>query len=442
MWGDAPEPAIELARSADIQYIGFDFLAELTMSMLHRLRQRDPSKGYATDLIPWMKELLPIARDRGIKLITNAGGANSKAAGEQVAAVGRTLGLKGIRVATIEDADMRARLEAIQATGWQFENLDTGERDLRSIQDKITAADVYTGADGIVAALRDGADVVVAGRVSDNALYVGPIMHELGWDFAEPYWDRISSAITAGHIIECSCGCTGGMSTQWQRVSEPWNMGYPIAEVDEMGNITITKLPGTGGLIDEWTVKEHIVYEILDPSRYFMPDGVADFTALKVRETGKDQVLVTGAKGRPRPDTLKMNIAYADGWIGEGLLLFPWPDAYERAQYAESILRGRLDKVGVRIDELEISYIGVNTLGGVTAPSPSAELNEVGLRVAARTRSEADADVVRRECTHVWLMGPVGTTFGVPFRTRPAYALWPTLVPRELVPSTMTITEV
>lgn len=436
MWGDALEPALELAKRADIQYLGFDFLAELTMSLLHRQKQRDPSKGYAADVVPWLRELLPITRDRGIRIVTNAGGANVSAAGADIMAMAAGLGLKGTRVGVVEDGDLLGRLDDIENAGWVFENLDTGEQSLDRIRGRIVAADVYTGADGIIEALGQDADVVLTGRVSDNALYVGPIMHELGWKFDEPYWDRIGAAITAGHIIECACCCTGGMSCQWKGVPEPWNLGYPIAEVDDQGNILVTKLDGTGGLVNEWTIKEHLVYEVMDPKRYLMPDGVADFTAVSIEDQGSDRVRVTGARGEPRPDTLKAMIGYEDGWIGEGLVLFPWPDALERAQYAERIIRGRFEATGVRIDELDISYVGANTLGGTTSPWPSGQMNEVGLRVAARTRSREDADAVRRECTHLWTMGPVGTAFGVPFKPRRVISLWPTLVPRDLVKTT------
>ena len=442
MWGDALEPALDLARRGDIQYMGFDFLAELTMSMLHRIKQRDPSKGYATDIVPWLEQLLPITRDRGIRIVTNAGGANCGAAAEAVLALGRDKGLSGTKVGVVDNEDLLGRLDDIQRDGWVFENLDTGERGLERIRDRIVSADVYTGADGIIETLAGGADVVLAGRTSDNALYVGPIMHELGWKFDEPYWDRIAAAITAGHIIECACGCTGGMSCQWDKVPQPWNIGYPIAEVNENGDITITKLEDTGGIVNEWTIKEHLVYEVLDPSRYLMPDGVADFTAVSVAETSDDEVRVTDARGKPRPDTLKLMIGYEDGWIGEGLVLFPWPDALERAKHAERILRGRFELTGVPIDELDISYVGINTLGGETAAPPPADLNEVGLRVAARTRSLEDADAVRRECTHLWTMGPVGTAFGVPFKPRRVISLWPTLVSRDTVHTSVRIEEV
>ena len=442
MWGDALEPAIDIARRGDVEYIGFDFLAELTMSMLHRLKRRNPELGYATDVVPWLRALLPITRERDIRIITNAGGANSPAAAAAIASMARELGFTGTKIGIVNTDELRDELAEIAADGWDFVNLDTGEVGLDRIANQIVAADVYTGADGIIECLAGDADVVLTGRASDNALYVGPIMHEYGWQFDDHHVDRIAASITAGHIIECGCCCTGGMSSQWKDVPEPWRLGYPIAEVARDGEITITKLPETGGLVNEWTVKEHLVYEVLNPSRYVMPDGVADFTSLAIDDLGDDRVQVTGARGLGRPDELKLMIGFEDGWIGEGLVLFPWPDPHERAQRAEEILRGRFRETGAEIEELDITYLGVNTLGGATSPEPTGEMNEVGLRVAARTRTRDAADAVRRECTHLWVMGPVGTAFGVPFRPRPVISLWPTLVPRDVVRETTSVVDI
>lgn len=441
-WGDALEPAIEMAKLADVQYMGFDFLAELTMSVLQRMRQKDPTKGYVPDIVPWAKALLPLSVPRGIGLVANVGGANPEAAGEVLAKLAGGLGLKGLKIGTVGGDDILGRLDQIRADGWAFRNMDTGEADIDRIRDRIVAANVYVGADHIIGALAEGAKVVITGRASDNALYVGPIMHEMGWQFRKPYWDKIGAAITMGHIVECTSCCTGGMSTQWERVQNAANISFPIVEMEESGEAIITKMPNTGGFVDEWTVKEHLVYEIGDPKRYLMPDGIADFTTLKVKQEGPDRVRVSGCTGLPRPDTLKVQIGYEDGYIGEGLLLFPWPHALQRAQRAEEVIRARFAKIGVPIEELDISYVGVNTLGGHTAPPVTGEMNEVGLRVAARTRTAEDADAVRRECTHLWTLGPVGTAFGVPFKPRKVVSLWPTLVPRELVRTNLSIKEV
>lgn len=441
-WGDILEPAIELAEKGNVDYIGFDHLAELTMSILQRMKTKDPTKGYIQDIVPFMEKLLPIAARNKIKLITNAGGANPLAAAEEVVKIARGLGLKGLKIGVVTGDDILHKLDEITARGLILRNLDTGEEDLGRIRDRIVAANAYIGADSIVDALKAGADIVITGRVSDNALYVGPLMYEFGWKFTDGYWDKIGAAVTVGHIIECAECCTGGMSNMWKQAPELWRIGFPIAEVDENGDAIITKVPGSGGLINQWTIKEHLVYEVHDPSNYLMPDGVADFTSLNIEEAGRDVVKVTNMKGKPRPDTLKVQIGYKEGFIGEGMVILPWPDAYAKAKRAEEIVRGRLKLIGVQPEELRFDYVGVNALHGPVAPEPAHDLNEVGLRVAARCRTYEEAEKARREVTHLWTLAGLGSSFGSPMPVRQVIALWPTLVPREEIQTGFTIKEV
>ncbi len=444
-WGDMLDPAVELAEKGNVQYLAFDHLAELTLAILQRMKRRDSSRGYIPDIVPWMKALLPLTSKKGVKILTNAGGANPVQAGLEVIKVARDLRLTGFKVGIVEGDDILHRLEDIRALGWKFTNLDTGEEDIESIQDRIVSANVYIGADELVKALEEEADVVVAGRCSDNALYVAPIMHEFGWQFDHPaYVDKIAAAITVGHIVECTLGCTGGMSNLWPVVENSHRIGFPIAEVYENGDAVITKVEDSGGMVCEWTVKEHLLYEVHDPANYIMPDGIADFTTLTIMEESPNRVRIRGVKGKPRPDTLKVCIGYEDGFIGEGLIFFPWPQALDKARWAEKWLRNRIEYTGAQFQELRIDYVGINMLAGETAkwPENGNGMNEVGLRVVARTRTYKEADAIRREVTHLWLAGPIGTSFGVPFTPRPVVALWPTLVPREMVKTTSFVMEV
>jgi hypothetical protein len=228
----------------------------------------------------------------------------------------------------------------------------------------------------------------------------------------------------------------------WKQAPELWRIGFPIAEVDENGDTIITKVPGSGGLVNEWTIKEHLVYEVHDPTNYLMPDGIADFTALKVQEIGKDKVKVTNMKGKQRPSHLKVQIGYREGFVSEGIVILPWPDAYEKAKQAEQVVRGRLEIIGVKPLELRFDYIGINTLHGPVAPEPTYEPNEVGLRVAARCNTFEEADLVRREATHLWTLAGVGSSFGAPIPVRQIIGLWPTLIPREEIPTQCMIKEV
>lgn len=441
-WGDMLEPAIEVAEKGDVKYIGFDHLAELTMAIMQRMKAKDPTKGYIPDLIPWMDALLPICHPKGIKLITNAGGVNPEAAAEEVIKIARSHNITNLKIGVISETDMFERMKELRAKGMEFPNLDTGEKDIESIESKIVAANAYIGADLIIEALKNGADIVIAGRVSDTALYVGPLMYEFGWEFKEPYWDRIGAAVTIGHLIECAENVTGGLSGQWNKVKNMAQIGYPIAEVSENGDVLLSKVPGSGGILNQWTVKEQLTYEVHDPSNYIMPDGIADFTTVKVEEVGEDLVRVTGMTGKPRPEMLKVQVCYKDGYISEGLILLPWPDAYAKAKQAEQTARKRFEIVGLKARELRFDYVGINTLHGELAPEPNYEPNEVGLRIVARTDSLEEASKIGREATHLWTLGGTGSSYGTPYKPRPVISLWPTLVPRDEVPLKLTMKEV
>ena len=441
-WGDMLEPAVEMAERSDVQYIGFDHLAELTMALLNRMKLKNSEMGYIPDIIPWMKKLLPVTAPKGIKMITNAGGANPFQAAVEVKKVAKDLGLGKMKIGVVHGDDILPYIDDVRAEGWKFQNLDTGEEDIDRIREDIVAANAYIGADLIVKELRNGADMIIAGRVSDNALYVGPLMYEFGWDFSEEYVDRIAAAVTIGHIIECACCCTGGMSNMWKVSEKPWEIGFPVAEFYENGEAVITKTPDSGGIVNEWTIKEHLLYEIMDPANYMMPDGIADFTTLKVSEEGRNRVKVSNMKGKKRPDTLKVCIGYRDGFIGEGLVFFPWPDALEKAKWAEKWVRERFKRLNVKFEELRIDYIGVNMLHGEAAPIEDKDMNEVGLRIVGKTKTRKEAEFVRREATHLWTSGPVGVSFGVPLNVRPVVSLWPSLVPRDFVRTESLIMEV
>jgi hypothetical protein len=434
------DPAVDVAAKGDIDYLGLDHLAELTLAILQRYKNKNPEFGYIPDLIPWTEALLPITYDKDITMITNAGGANPEEGGRRVVELARKMGFQGLTVATVGGDDVFDKLDQLEAEGVPFVNMDTGEEGLDRIRDRIVAANAYIGSEGILEGLEAGAKYIIAGRVSDGAPFVGALMHEFGWQYEDAYWDKIGGAITIAHLLECACFCTGGGSNQWREAVDAWKIGFPIAEVTEAPEAIITKAPDTGGIVNQWTVKEQLLYEVLDPYNYYMPDGIANLGSVTVEEVGANRVKVTGFRGKPRPDTLKLCIGYSDGWVAEGLLLFSWPDALEKAQRAEDIVRKRLKhRVHVEPEEIRFDYVGVNAMHGQTASVPDCELNEVGLRIAAKLRTRQEADLVRREATHLWTLGGIGTAFGVPFPIRPIVSLWPTLVPRDAVETRVTI---
>jgi hypothetical protein len=440
-WGDALDPALEALEKGHLDYLSFDFLAELTMALLQRLRSKNPEAGYVPDVVDYMRATMPLAHKTGTKLISNGGGVNPMAAGKQLVAVARQLGLSGTKIGVIEGDDVLHRLDEIVASGVELVNLDTGERDFARVRPRVVAANVYTDASGIIESLQLGADVVVAGRVSDNALYVGPVMHELGWSYEPPFVNHVAAAVTVGHVLECSAACSGGLSSRFAEMPNMGGVGFPIAQFFQDGSAVVSKVAGTGGHVDQFTIKEHLLYEINDPRRYVMPDGVADFTSLALEEMSGDRVRLTGMSGTGRPDTLKLVIGYEDGWIGEGMLFFPWPYAMARAQKAKETLLERFSRLGLKADEIQFDFIGVDMLHGPAAGKVVTDHNEIGLRVAVRTRTKEEAEKVRRACAHMWIMGPGGTSFGTPMKPRPVVALWPTLIPRELVTQKVTLLE-
>jgi len=439
-WGDAYDPAEQLLRAGRLDFLCFDFLAELTMAILHRQKARNPEAGYVADVVPFMTGLAPLAREHGTCLVSNGGGANPAAAGRAIAADLRQRGLRNMRIGVVHGDDLMDRLDAMIADGVPLPNSVTGQSDLAGLRDRILCANVYAGAEGIMEAVGAGAQIIVTGRVADSALFVGPILQRLAVGYDDP--DLVAAAVVAGHIAECASACTGGMSSRFDEMPRMGEVGFPIIEFSRDGSAVITKLPGTGGIVDTFTVKEHLVYEIGDPRRYMVPDGIVDLTAPSVIQAGPDRVLVRGCKGQPRPRQLKLLIGYADGWIGEGLLMFPWPRALDRARKARDTLMERFGRLGLEADDVQFSFVGIDTLHGPAAPQPERDdFNEVGLRVAVRTRTQAEAEKVRRACTHLWIMGPGGTSFGAPFKPRPAISLWPTYIDRNMVTQKMEIIE-
>ena len=445
-WGDAMDPALEMLQKEPLDYLCFDFLAELTMALLQRQKTKDPNAGYVADAVAYMKAMMPIAHAKGTRLISNGGGVNVSAAARQITEDARAMGLKGLRVAAVEGDDFLGRMDELFGAGLTLTHMDTGATHLADRKGDIVCANVYTDSSGIVQALAQNAHVVIAGRVSDNAVYVGPAVHEFGWQRDAAHTDRIAAAITLGHLVECAAACTGGMSSQFADMEHMGRVGFPIIEMNSNGSAEITKTRDSGGRVDSHTLKEHLVYEIADPRAYLMPDGVADFTSLTLTDCGKDRVRVSGVRGHRAPDSLKLVIGLQDGWIGESMAFFPWPHAYDRVIKARQTMRERFERLGLQADAVHFDIIGLNMLHGDAAPTIDPawanQLPELGLRCAVRTRTAAEADKVRRAAASLWIMGPGGTSFGAPIKPRPVVSLWPTLIPAHLVQQSVTIWEV
>src|SRR6476660_1014209 len=301
-WGDDPEALARQVRGGEIDYVTLDFLAEITMVILERQRERNADLGYAYDFVRMLEPVLQDVVSRGIKVVANAGGINVPACAARIAAACRAKSLAP-SLAIVHGDDLMPRLEELLAAGVPFAHMDDG-RPLAAMRDRVVAANAYLGAWPIAEALADGAQIVVTGRVTDAALSLGPLVHEHGWAWDD--WDRLAAGVVVGHLLECSGQVAGGnYSGAWWENPAPSRIGFPIAEVDGDGTAVITKPEVAGGMVTFDTVREQLLYEVHDPSRYLSPDVVADFTSLTLEDLGDDRVRVSGTRGAPAPEQYK-----------------------------------------------------------------------------------------------------------------------------------------
>ena len=433
-WGDDLEAPVRQVEQGPIDYLMLDYLAEVTMSIMQKQRARDPEAGYARDFAPLMERIFPACIERGIRVVTNAGGVNPVGCGEKLVEAGRRAGVGGrARVGVVTGDDLMDRLDDLLAAGHPLENMETGAP-LATIRDRVQSANAYIGAGPIVEALERGADVVVTGRSTDTALTYAPLMHEFGWDAKDH--DRLAAGVVAGHINECGAQCTGGNCLiDWWTIPHMAEVGFPIVEVEGSGDFVVTKHDGTGGRVTMATVKEQIVYEMGDPTTYITPDVVADFTTIHLSPDGDDRVRVHGVKGRPATDFLKVSIAYSGGWKAVGTLVYAWPDAAAKARAADQIVRSRLDRLGIRFDEVRTELVGWDSTHGELAGPPPPDLPEVELRIAVRSEDRASVERFTREIAPLVLTGPpsvTGFAGGRP-RAQEIMAYWPALVRKDAV---------
>jgi len=435
-WGDWLEAPYRQVTGGPIDYLMMDYLAEVTMSILQKQKSRDPARGYATDFITQMERILPTIAERGIKVTANAGGVNPRACAMALADVARRLGLGGkLTIGVVTGDDLLGRLDGLLARGHDLKNLDTA-RPLHDVRDRVLSANAYLGAGPVVAALQRGAQVVITGRVTDTGLTLGPLMHAFGW--APDAWDRIAAGTVAGHIIECGAQCSGGNCLKdWKRIPDLANVGYPIVEARADGTFHLIKHAGSGGRIDVASVTEQLVYEMGDPREYITPDGVADFTTIQLAQAGKDRVRVSGVRGKPATDRLKVSIAYFYGYKAVGTLVYAWPDALEKAKAADRTLRQRLKDLGLEFEAIHTEYVGVNATHGPLALKDAdfAAIPEVQLRVGVRARDEKPVDRFTREIAPLILNGPPSVTGFAGGRPKPEeiVAYWPALIDKRMV---------
>ncbi|GJH24471.1 acyclic terpene utilization AtuA family protein [Caballeronia novacaledonica] len=424
--GDRIEPAVELAEHGALDYLVFECLAERTIAIAQQARRNDPELGYDPLLEARMRAVLPVAVKNGVRIVSNMGAANPHAAARKTAQIARELGLHGLKIAAVTGDDV---LDAVLQSPLRFE--ESGD-DVSAYADRIVSANAYLGAAPIVDALAAGADIVLTGRVADPSLFTAPLIHAFGWSMDD--WNTLGQATVVGHLLECAGQVTGGYFADpgYKDVGNLARLGFPIGEVGADGSVVVTKVPHAGGCVTEATCKEQLLYEIHDPGRYFQPDVVADFTQVRVMQESHDRVRVTGGCGKPRTDTLKVSVAYADGYIGEGQISYGGPGAVTRARLALDIVRERLAITGVDTSELRFDLIGVNALYGDTLASQHDEPYEVRVRVAGRASNAKEAARIGNEVETLYTNGPAGGG-GVTKATREVIAVQSVLLAREHV---------
>jgi len=439
-WGDSLLAPVRLVNEGPLDYLTLDYLAEVTMSIMQKLRSRNPNAGYATDFVRLIDRILPQLVEKNVKVVANAGGVNPQACMEAVMAVIRKRGYTGVTVGIVEGDDILANLDELMAGGERFANMDTGAA-LSSVRKDVTSANVYLGAFPIAEALDRGAQIVITGRGTDPGLVLGPLIHEFGWKPTD--YDLLAAGTVAGHIVECGAQCTGGNYTDWRQVPDMARIGYPIVEASPDGTFSIVKHEGTGGIVNESTIAHQLAYEMGDPRAYLGPDCSADFTSFRLSQEGRDRVRVTGVRGTKPTDTYKASISYRNGFKAVGELTISGPDALEKARLCAEIVWKRLAMDGCEFapEEKLVEFVGANTCHAGIASAERKDPSEVLLRMGVKSHDEAKVNRFGMELVPLVTSGPPGVTGFAGGRPKATdiIGFWPALVSKSKIRAKVTV---
>ena len=429
-WGDDPTALYRQLSGGEVDYVTMDFLAEVTMSILQKQKNRDDSRGYAHDFITMLEDSLPLMMEKKVTVITNAGGVNPHGCAEAVRKLAKKLGLNP-KIAVIDGDDILGDLDAISSKA-PLDNMETGQK-LSDVRDRISAANIYLGALPVMDALKSNPDLVITGRVTDTGITVGPMLHEFGW--ATNDWNKLASGIVAAHILECGSQSTGGNFSDWHLVDSYDNIGFPIVEMHDSGDFFVTKHPGTGGLVSEDTVREQLFYEMGDPSAYITPDVVANFDSIKIESAslnGEPAVRVHGVSGKEPTQFYKVSMAYDDGYKVHCDIVICGPDAIKKADvYKDIFLKKASDALG-KDSDIYVEYVGANACQGVL--SGFDEPGEIVLRFSTRGQDAAKLKKFAKLIPTLLLAGPAGIcVMGGIGRPQEVVSYWPALMEKKLV---------
>ena len=432
-WGEADLALPQFLAEANLDFIVFDYLAEITMSIMARAKAGDPEKGYATDFVSGVvaPHLDSIAQS-GIKLISNAGGVNPEACGAAIRQLVDTAGLS-LKVAVVTGDDLMPRLDALLDA--QPREMFSGDRP--PPRESIASANVYLGAFPIAQALDQDADIVITGRCVDSAVTLGACIHRYGWEPGD--LDLLAAGSLAGHLIECGPQATGGNYTDWHEVADTLHeVGYPIAEIDGDGSFVITKPAGTGGCVTIGSVGEQLLYEIGDPAAYELPDVICDFTEVSLKQVGIDRITVKGARGRGVPECYKASITWADGWRVGMVGFYVGAQAADKARiFADEAIQRARRKLSA-MNASDYVDVSVEVIGDESHWGESARYvrsREVAVKIACRHEDRRATDLLMRELAGVGLGAPPGfcAFAGTRPKSSPVIRLFSVLVDRKLV---------
>jgi hypothetical protein len=436
-WGDRSDALLDLLRGGPLDYVMMDYLAEVTLSILQKQQQKAPGFGYPQDFLALMKQALPLLRETGVRLATNAGGLNPLGLADALIDLAKDQDWPDLKIGVVHGDNLMPRLTELAALGIEFRHFDTGKSQ-SEIRGPITSANAYFGAFPIAEALASEADIVLTGRVNDAALVLGPLIHEFGWKKDDH--DLLAKGTIAGHLLECGGQASGGNSWDWREIPKLDDLAFPIGEICEDGDVVITIHPGQGGRVTPAILKEQLLYEIGDPAAYTVADVVCDITELEMRDLGQNRVRVRGTRGHPPTPNYKVSMSYEGGWQIATGLIYTWPDCVEKAKAGSELMLKRLEKLGLRYRDVYVSILGDNAVHG-TMSHKIEDPNEVYLRMAFLVDDPGTADRIAREIiTHVLCGVPTSCLFDV---IRPAprkqVIYWPSLIPKSAVQPQVTI---
>jgi hypothetical protein len=427
--GDRIEPAIILAEKGELDYLVLECLAERTIALAQKRKLLDPSKGYDPLLEKRITTLLPHLVKNKTRLITNMGAANPITAAQTIIGIANQQNIK-IKVAAITGDDV---LSIIKQQASSIMDTENG-KPLSAYN--IISANAYMGVDAIVEALQTDAQIIITGRVADPSLFLAAMIHEFGWNTND--FDLMGKGTVIGHLLECAGQVTGGYFADGvhKKVNDLDKLGHPFADVFADGSAIISKVEGTGGVVNLQTAKEQLLYEVMNPHEYFTPDVIADFTTVHLKESGKNKVQVSGGSGKQKPNTYKASIGYKAYYLGEGEISYAGQAAYERAQLAADILQKRLQN---KFKDLRIDFIGINALHNSTLDYNISPY-EIRLRIAAKGTTEGEAALIGEEVEALYTNGPAGGG-GARKYVNEVIGIVSTLIDRNIISPQVTIFE-